>query len=105
MYINRKDALEILGKLSREPYYQHDGEDYYVGLADASGEIYAMPGVEINDVMDYKAMWGELKTKIESDLKYYEDGTMCSMIESVHGTQNCEAMLKEMKALEEKYGN
>jgi hypothetical protein len=42
MYINRKDALEILKKLSREPYYQHYGEDYYVGVAEATGEIYSM---------------------------------------------------------------
>ena len=51
MYINRKDALELIGKLSREPYYQHDGEDYYVGLADASGEIYAMSSVETNTIV------------------------------------------------------
>jgi hypothetical protein len=51
MYINRKEALELIGKLSREPYYQHDGEDYYVGLADASGEIYAMPSVETNTIV------------------------------------------------------
>ena len=55
--------------------------------------------------MDYKAMWEELKAKIESELEYYNDGRMCSWMESVHGTQNCEAMLKDMKALEEKYGN
>ena len=42
MYINRKDAIEILKKLSREPYYQHDGEDYYVGVAEATGEIYSL---------------------------------------------------------------
>lgn len=51
MYINRKDAIEILGKLSREPYYQHDGEDYYVGIAEATGEIYSMPAVETKSIV------------------------------------------------------
>ena len=51
MYINRKDALEILRKLSREPYYQHDGEDYYVGVAEATGEIYSMPSVEVKSIV------------------------------------------------------
>ncbi len=53
--------------------------------------------------MDYKVMWEELKSKIEADWKYYEDGLMCSFTETVYGTQICEAILKEIKALEEKY--
>ena len=53
--------------------------------------------------MDYKAMWEEFKLKIEADLKYYEDGLMCSFAESVYGTQIYEAMPKGIKALEEKY--
>ena len=54
-------------------------------------------------MMDYKAMWEELKSKIEADLEYYTDGRMCSMAESVNGTHDCEMMLKSMKALEDKY--
>jgi hypothetical protein len=58
MYINRKDALEILKKLSREPYYQHDGEDYYVGVAEATGEIYSMPSVKVEDYKEIaKKLW------------------------------------------------
>lgn len=57
MYINRKDALEILGKLSREPYYQHDGESYYVGVAEATGEIYSMPSAEVKEVIHAKWEW------------------------------------------------
>lgn len=55
--------------------------------------------------MDYKAMWEELKEKTESELAYYKDGRMCSMMEMAHGLSNCEAILKDMRALEEKYGN
>lgn len=51
MYINRKDALEILRKLSREPYYQHDGEDYYVGVSEATGEIYSMPSTDVAPII------------------------------------------------------
>ena len=53
--------------------------------------------------MDYKAMWEELKSKIEADLAYYEDGRMCSMREQSSGMFYCEMMLKEMRAVEEKY--
>lgn len=49
MYINRNDALKILGKLSREPYYQHSGEDYYVGIAEATGEIASMQSANIEN--------------------------------------------------------
>lgn len=53
--------------------------------------------------MDYKTIWEELKSKVEEDLKYYEDGKWCSWGEAVHGALCCEEMLKNMKALEEKY--
>ena len=56
-------------------------------------------------MMDYKAMWEELKTKIEAELEYYKDGRMCSMMEMVQGLSNCEAILKDMKVLEEKHNN
>lgn len=53
--------------------------------------------------MDYKAMWEELKSKVEADLKYYEDGSGCSWGEAVHGTLHCQDLLKNMKTLEDKY--
>ena len=55
--------------------------------------------------MDYKAMWEELRAKTEAELAYYEDGRMCSMSEMIRGLSNCEAILQDMNALEEKYGN
>jgi hypothetical protein len=66
MYINRKDALEVLKRLSREPYYQHDGEDYYVGIAEATGEIYSMPVVEIDDIVSetLKEIVKRIKTEV-----------------------------------------
>ena len=49
MYINRNEALKILGKLAREPYYQHSGEDYYIGIATATGEIANMQSADIEN--------------------------------------------------------
>ena len=48
-------------------------------------------------------MWEELKLKIESDLEYYEDGRMCSMMEQANGMFNCRMMLNEIEAIEKKY--
>lgn len=38
-YIEKGNALYLLGNLAKEPAYQHDGEDYYVGICEASGVI------------------------------------------------------------------
>ncbi len=54
MYIERAEAIELLCKLSREPHYQHEGEDYYVGIAEASGEIYSMPAADVVEVVRCK---------------------------------------------------
>lgn len=53
--------------------------------------------------MDYEAMWGDLKKKIQNELKYYSDGTMCSIEESIHGEAECRTMLKYMKEIENTY--
>ena len=53
--------------------------------------------------MDYKAMWEELKERINNDLEYYEDGRFCSIAEQFNGISSCEEMLIRMKSLEEKY--
>jgi hypothetical protein len=66
MYISRKYALEVLKRLSREPYYQHDGEDYYVGVAEATGEIYSMPAVEIDDIVSETLK--EIVKRIETEV-------------------------------------
>ena len=54
-----------LGKMAREPYYQHDGEDYYVGIADASGEVADAPTVDAVEVVRCKDcigyVWNELE--------------------------------------------
>lgn len=69
MYINRKDALDILKKLSREPHYQHDGEDYYNGIAEASGEIYSMPSIGMGDIL--KEIADKIRAVMDDD--FYKD--------------------------------
>ena len=53
--------------------------------------------------MDYKAMWEELKAKLNKDLDYYVEGSQCSFIEAINGASNAESMLLTMTSLEEKY--
>ena len=53
--------------------------------------------------MDYKAMWEELKAKLNKDLDYYAEGSQCSFIEAINGASNAESMLLTMTNLEEKY--
>ena len=53
--------------------------------------------------MNYEAMWNELKTKIENDLKYHQSGIMQSIGESVHGETKCKEVLNYIKKIEERY--
>lgn len=46
-YIEKGALLQVLGKMAREPRYQHEGEDYYVGIADACGAVTEMPAAEV----------------------------------------------------------
>jgi hypothetical protein len=49
--IDANALYATLGKLAREPYYQHEGEDYYVGIADATGEVALCPTVDAVEVV------------------------------------------------------
>ena len=50
--------------------------------------------------MNYEAMWNELKTKIESDLKYHQSGIMQSIGESINGELKCREVLNYIKEIE-----
>jgi hypothetical protein len=52
--------------------------------------------------MDYEEMWQELKRKVVDELEYFEDGTMCSFVEAVHGKIHCNWFLNTMRELEER---
>jgi hypothetical protein len=56
-----------------------------------------------SEYMYYKAMWEELKNKLNADLVYYVDGRMCSFSESVHGATQAEDTLRTMATIEAKY--
>ena len=49
-YIEKGNALCLLGNLAKEPAYQHDGEDYYVGICEASGVINEIQPVDVAPV-------------------------------------------------------
>jgi hypothetical protein len=38
-YYSRKDVQDIIRKLTKEPRYQHDGEDFYCGVEAVASEI------------------------------------------------------------------
>lgn len=41
---------------------------------------------------DYQELWKQLKKKLQGQIKYYSEGTMCSMDESILG----ESITKEI---------
>ena len=49
----------------------------------------------------YEKLWNELRSKVSEELKYYKDGYLCSLAESIHGENNCRNFIKMMNRLEE----
>lgn len=49
-YIEREAVKEVIKQLSREPTYQHDGEDYYMGVCAVDGEIAMLPAADVAEV-------------------------------------------------------
>lgn len=49
---------------------------------------------------DYEKMWKKFKAKTKELLEYYQDGLMCSIIESIIGEKCCKKILNEMKEIE-----
>ena len=49
-YIDREALLVLLGKLFMEPPHQHDGENYYCGIAIARQEIEEIPTADVVEV-------------------------------------------------------
>ena len=48
-YYRVSDVNEIIKKLAREPYYQHDGEDFYTGVCAVEGELMCLDTVELEE--------------------------------------------------------
>lgn len=48
-YYRVSDVNEILNKLAKEPYYQHDGEDFYNRVCAVEGELICLDAVEIKE--------------------------------------------------------
>lgn len=48
-YYRVSDIKEIIKKLAREPYYQHDGESFYNGVCAVDGELMFIESVEFEE--------------------------------------------------------
>lgn len=49
-YIERGQVLEIINRLSNEPYYQHNGETFYDGVSAVDLEILTIPTADVAEV-------------------------------------------------------
>lgn len=49
-YICMKQVDEVIKKLYMEPTYQHEGEDFYVGVCTVAGNISELPVVDLQEV-------------------------------------------------------
>lgn len=48
-YYKASDVNAILDKLAKEPYYQHDGEDFYNGVCAVEGELMCLDPIELDE--------------------------------------------------------
>ncbi len=48
-YYRTKDVEQIICKLMREPYYQHEGETFKMGVSAVEGELMLIEEVEIKE--------------------------------------------------------
>ena len=87
-YIKKESALCLLRNLAKEPAYQHDGEDYYVGICEASGVINEMNPADVAPVQHAK--W---EVVVGSDGKEHMICTGCRKQQDLTGVfsycQNC----------------
>jgi hypothetical protein len=50
-YYRVSDVKEIIKKLAREPYYQHDGESFYNGVCAVESELMCLEAVMLEEPM------------------------------------------------------
>lgn len=50
-YFEKEEFKRRLEKLANEPPYQHEGETYYVGIADALAEVRCSPAADVVEVV------------------------------------------------------
>lgn len=61
-YYRASDVNEILNKLTKEPYYQHDGEDFYNGIYAVEGKLMCLEPVEA-DIDELKKEVADLNNR------------------------------------------
>lgn len=48
-YYKVSDVNEILNKFAKEPFYYHEGEDFYNGICAVEGELMCLEPVELEE--------------------------------------------------------
>lgn len=81
-YYRVSDVKEIIKKLAREPYYQHDGESFYNGVCAVDGELNCLEAVEA-DIDELKKEVADLNNRrhLIWALGYDYDG--CNTVKSL----------------------
>lgn len=84
-YYKVSDVNEILNKLAKEPYYQHDGEDFYNGVCAVEGELMCLEPVAFEERSGF---WDVAKTYNEYTMSY-DIKTVCSLCAHEIGYEGC----------------
>ncbi len=81
-YYKASEVEAIICKLMREPYYQHEGEDFKAGVSAIKGELACLDTVEA-DIEELKEQVADLRNRLHLiwALGYDYDG--CNTVESL----------------------
>ena len=92
------NALYInLGKLAREPDYQHEDEIWSVGVAMAMGEVWSAPTVDAVEVVHGEWIEEAIYDKIICDVCGHEWNILDNDTETFNYCPNCGADMRERK--------
>ena len=80
-----------------------DDEGYLQIKCNECGSVERVKLPNDSSLLQYKHMWNNLKSYLESKREFHESGEMQSISESIHGKATCDEMISHMKIIEEKY--
>ncbi len=93
-YYRVSDVKEIIKKLAREPYYQHDGESFYNGICAVDGELICLEPIEFEELKvgkwelrEVEAFWIQnMEESLETGKPTKADMPVCSCCKTEFGT-------------------
>lgn len=86
-YVKLQDVYDLLNKMTREPRYQHEDEDYYSGVAQVADKLVGVPTIELEGSKVGERLKSpcsekdglEYKKQVKGTWKYYSSTMMeCS---------------------------